>query len=55
MGMIGAIIGIMMSIVFHNSPFVLAFAPVGVIVGAAIGTLIDKRKKTKNDETSQND
>ncbi len=42
--MIGAIIGIMMTIVFNKSPMVLAFIPVASAVGGLIGTIIDKRK-----------
>jgi hypothetical protein len=47
LAMIGAIIGIMMTIVFSQSSNVLAFIPVAGAVGALIGTIIDK-KKNKN-------
>ncbi|WP_456437133.1 hypothetical protein [Psychroserpens sp.] len=45
--MIGAIIGIMMTIVFSKSPNVLAFIPVASAIGALIGAIIDKREKQK--------
>ena len=44
MAMIGAIIGIMISVVFSNSSNLLAVAPVAGIIGGLIGTFIDKRK-----------
>lgn len=44
MAMIGAIIGIMMTIVFSKSPMVLGFIPIASAVGGLIGTLIDKKK-----------
>jgi len=47
LAMIGAIIGIMMTIVFSQSSNVLAFIPAAGAIGALIGTIID-RKKNKN-------
>lgn len=44
LAMIGAIIGIMMTIVFSQSPNVLALIPAAGAVGGLIGTIIDKRK-----------
>jgi lipoprotein signal peptidase len=45
LAMIGVIIGLMMTIVFHESPNVLAFIPVAGAIGGLIGTLIDRKKK----------
>jgi hypothetical protein len=42
--MVGVIIGIMMTIVFSNSPNVIALIPVAGAVGGLIGYLIDKKK-----------
>ncbi len=47
MAMVGAIIGIMLSIVFSNSKNMLAIIPVAGVIGGLIGTIID-RKKNKN-------
>lgn len=47
MAMVGAIIGIMLSIVFSNSANMLAVIPVAGVLGGLIGTIID-RKKNKN-------
>lgn len=47
MAMIGAIIGIMLSIVFSNSSNMLAIIPAAGVVGGLIGTIID-RKRNKN-------
>jgi lipoprotein signal peptidase len=43
--MIGAIIGIMMTIVFGKSPMVLAFIPVAGAIGGLIGMIIDRKRK----------
>lgn len=48
MAMIGAIIGIMLSVVFSNSPNMIAIIPVTGALGGLIGTIIDKRRNTKN-------
>jgi len=47
LAMIGAIIGLGMTIVFSQSSIVLAFIPLAGAIGALIGTIID-RKKNKN-------
>ena len=44
MAMVGAIIGIMLSIVFSNSKNMLAIIPVAGAIGGLIGTIIDRRK-----------
>ena len=44
MAMVGAIIGIMLSIVFSNSKNMLAIIPVAGVIGGLIGTIIDRRK-----------
>lgn len=44
LAMIGAIIGIMMTIVFSQSPLVVAFIPAATAFGGLIGMIIDKRK-----------
>lgn len=43
MAMIGAIIGFMISIVFSKSSNLLAFAPVGLLIGGLVGSIIDNR------------
>ena len=47
MGMVGAIVGIMMSIVFSNSSNTLALIPVGGVLGGLIGTIIDRKNLKK--------
>ena len=44
MAMVGAIIGIMLSVVFSKSPMVLAFIPVAGAIGGLFGMIIDKRR-----------
>ena len=47
LAMVGVIIGIMLNIVFSNSPNVLALIPVAGAVGGLIGYLIDKKTENK--------
>jgi uncharacterized membrane protein YjjB (DUF3815 family) len=46
--MIGAVIGLMMSIVFSKSSNVLTFIPIATIAGGLLAYLIEKRKKKAN-------
>lgn len=45
LGMIGAIIGIMISIVFKDSANIITLAPAAGAIGALIGTIIHRRKE----------
>ena len=47
LAMIGAIIGIMMSIVFSKSANVIAIIPMATAVGALIGIIIDRKKANR--------
>jgi len=47
LAMIGVIVGIMMTIVFKDSPNVIALIPVAGAVGGLIGYFIDKKKNDK--------
>ncbi|WP_298511576.1 hypothetical protein [uncultured Kordia sp.] len=54
LAMIGVIIGLMMTIVFHKSPNVLAVIPVAGAIGGLIGTIIDKKRaRNKNSNEQQ--
>ncbi len=47
LAMIGAIIGIMMTIVFSKSPNVLGFIPIASAIGGLIGVIIDKKNSNE--------
>lgn len=42
--MIGAVVGIMLGIVFSNSSNLLAIIPVAGVLGGLVGTIIDRRR-----------
>ncbi|MEQ8424921.1 MAG: hypothetical protein RIA63_09425 [Cyclobacteriaceae bacterium] len=49
LAVVGMIIGLMMTVVFSKSKNVIALTPAAVAIGGLIGTLIDKRKMSKEE------